>query len=201
MKSHFLGPEYGTTEAAWKGILVEADRLSDIHVKIKDKLCSEIVEQVKTWQKETYQKNSNLLQGVIQCKVRKEMEDSFKKAQKPWAKLLSKVNKTKTSYHCACKSEKSALNQERNAGNDSSWSQDQLKKLQDRVTKAKDEVHKTHDKYTTALQDINNYNAKYMDDMTVVFDKCQEMESLRLLFFKDILFSIHKVLNISQYPE
>ena len=54
------------------------------------------------------------------------MEDSFKKAQKPWSKLLAKVNKAKVDYHTACKTEKSASNQERNATADSSLSPDQV---------------------------------------------------------------------------
>lgn len=66
-------------------------------------------------------------QTVLHIKERKEMEESFKKAQKPWCKLLSKVNKTKNEYHIACKGEKSASNQERNASADSSLSMDQVK--------------------------------------------------------------------------
>jgi len=50
------GPEYGTTEAAWKGVLVEADRLCDLHIRVKDDLCNEIMQQVKTWQKDNYHK-------------------------------------------------------------------------------------------------------------------------------------------------
>lgn len=65
-------------------------------------------------------------QSMIQIKERKEMEDQFKKAQKPWAKLLQKVNKAKQDYHTACKMEKSAANQERNATGDSSLSPDQV---------------------------------------------------------------------------
>jgi len=30
------GPEYGTTEAAWKGVLTEADRIGDMHSSIRD---------------------------------------------------------------------------------------------------------------------------------------------------------------------
>lgn len=56
------------------------------------------------------------------------MDDAFKKAQKPWAKLLQKVEKAKTDYHTACKTEKSAANQERNAAGDSSFSADQVQK-------------------------------------------------------------------------
>ncbi|XP_046665958.1 protein kinase C and casein kinase substrate in neurons protein 1 isoform X3 [Homalodisca vitripennis] len=190
-------PEYGTTEAAWKGVLVEADRLCELHLKVKDNLVNESIHKVKTWQKDTYHKS------MIQIKERKEMEDAFKKAQKPWAKLLAKVNKAKSDYHTACKQEKSASNQERNATGDSSFSMDQVqvKKMQDRVQKSKEEVQKGKEKYELALQELNAYNPKYMEDMTVVFDKCQEMETQRLQFFKETLFSIHKCLNISQDPD
>lgn len=63
---------------------------------------------------------------MIHIKERKEMEDLFKKAQKPWAKLLSKVEKCKADYHASCKTEKTATNQERNANADSSLSPDQV---------------------------------------------------------------------------
>jgi DNA-binding transcriptional regulator GbsR (MarR family) len=76
----------------------------------------------------------------------------------------------------------------------------QVKKLQDRVQKSKDDVQKAKEKYEAALDEINGYNPKYMEDMTVVFDKCQDMEAQRLQFFKEIMFSIHKCLNISQDP-
>ncbi|KAF4531753.1 hypothetical protein B566_EDAN014493 [Ephemera danica] len=188
------GPEYGTSEAAWKGVLIEADRLNDLHVKVRDNLYNDVIQQVKTWQKDNYHKS------MIQIKERKEMEDQFKKAQKPWAKLLTKVNKAKADYHNACKMEKSAANQERNASGDSSLSPDQVKKMQDRVQKSKEEVQKGKEKYEAALQEINAYNPKYMEDMTVVFDKCQEVEAQRLQFFKEVLFTIHKHLNISQDP-
>lgn len=62
----------------------------------------------------------------MQLKERKEMEEAFRKAQKPWAKFLQKVNKTKLDYHNACKNEKSAINMERNASGDSSVSTDQV---------------------------------------------------------------------------
>ncbi|XP_037506449.1 protein kinase C and casein kinase substrate in neurons protein 1 isoform X6 [Rhipicephalus sanguineus] len=196
------GPEYGTTEAAWKGALQEADRTSEMHLRVRDKLLNEVVPQIKTWQKENYHRS------MMQLRERRELDEAFKKAQKPWAKLLDRVNKARSDYHTACKAERSATNQERNAGADSSLSPDQVKrspdpvkKLQDRVAKCKEEVQRTRERYEAALQEINDYNAKYMEDMTVVFDKCQEFEQRRLKFFKDMLFSIHGCLNISTDPE
>ena len=63
---------------------------------------------------------------MMQLKEKKEMEDQFKKAQKPWATLYARVSKCRLDYHNACKNEKTALNQERNANADSSLSQDQV---------------------------------------------------------------------------
>lgn len=59
-------------------------------------------------------------------KEKKEMEDSFKKAQKPWVKILNKVDKCKLDYHNACKAERSASNQERNATGDNAVSPEQV---------------------------------------------------------------------------
>ncbi|XP_050509058.1 protein kinase C and casein kinase substrate in neurons protein 1 isoform X2 [Diabrotica virgifera virgifera] len=185
------GPEYGTTEAAWKGALVEADRRCDLHSRIRDSLTNDVINKVKQWQKDSYHKS------MMNIKEKKDMDDNFKKAQKPWTKLLQKVEKTKNDYHTACKTEKSASNQERNATGDTSFSADQVKKMQERVQKSKDEVQKCREKYELSLQEINQYNPKYMEDMTVVFDKCQEMEAQRLNFIKTVLFEIHKYLNLS----
>lgn len=76
-----------------------------------------------------------------------------------------------------------------------------MKKLQDKLAKCRDDVQRTKDRYMQALAEINEYNAKYMEDMTVVFEKCQEFEEKRLNFFKETLFEIHGCLNISQNAE
>lgn len=68
--------------------------------------------------------------------------------------------------------------------------------MQDRVQKSKDDVQKCKEKYELALQEINGYNPKYMEDMRTVFETCQEKEGLRLEFIKDTLYHIHKHLNI-----
>jgi len=188
------GPEYGTTEAAWKAVLVEADRRCELHLRVKDNLVNEIVNSIKNWQKDNYHKQ------MLQLKEKKEMEDQFKKAQKPWAKLLEKVDKTKTNYHLACKNEKTAVNQERNATKDSSLSQDQVRKLQDKVSKCQEAVKKCKENYELALLDITNYNSRYQEDMTDVFERCQRKEAQRLQTFKDTLFSIHKCLNVCEDP-
>lgn len=48
-------------EAAWKGILTEAERVSDVHLKVKENLCIGEIQQIKTWQKDNYHKVSDSL--------------------------------------------------------------------------------------------------------------------------------------------
>ncbi|VVC94970.1 unnamed protein product [Leptidea sinapis] len=72
--------------------------------------------------------------------------------------------------------------------------------MAERVSKCRDDVAKSRDKYQAALAEITSYNPRYIEDMTGVFDRCQQMEAQRLTFFKDVLFTFHKCLNISQDP-
>jgi hypothetical protein len=77
----------------------------------------------------------------------------------------------------------------------------QAKKLSDKVDKCEREVELTKDKYDAALADLNSYNAKYIEEMKDVFDQCQEFEQKRLRFFKEMLYGVHKCLNVSDNEE
>ena len=77
----------------------------------------------------------------------------------------------------------------------------QLRKLQDKTEKCKRDVIKTKELYENSLDDLNNYNAKYMEEMTEVFNRTQEFEGRRMKFFKEMLFGIHQCLDLaSNYP-
>lgn len=71
----------------------------------------------------------------------------------------------------------------------------QVKKMHDRVQKTKDQVQKCREKYEQAIGEITKYNSVYIEDMTSVFEKCQNMEKTRLQFFKDVLFNVHACLD------
>lgn len=69
-----------------------------------------------------------------------------------------------------------------------------MNKLGDLKSKAKRD-------YESALSDINKYNAKYIEDMRDVFEKCQDMEKERLRFFKQQLARMHDCVDYSNSPE
>lgn len=85
------------------------------------------------------------------------------KAQKPWGKKYTLVEKTKKEYHSACKSYQSAKVQFNNSQNDTTVNADQKKKLEDKVEKYKKEVEITKSKYMHALEELNSYNSRYIE--------------------------------------
>ncbi|KFQ15188.1 Protein kinase C and casein kinase substrate in neurons protein 3, partial [Leptosomus discolor] len=165
------GPQYGTLEKAWHAFLTAADKLSEIHLAVRNHLAGEDSDKIKAWQKEAYHK-----QMIGGFKETKEAEDGFRKAQKPWVKKIKDVENSKKNYHAARKEEKTAHTRENHAKADSSVSQEQLRKLQERVEKCTQEAEK---------------------DMEQVFESCQEAELKRLCFFKEMFLNLHQHLNLS----
>ncbi|XP_078053909.1 protein kinase C and casein kinase substrate in neurons protein 1 [Mustelus asterias] len=187
------GPQYGTLERAWMALMTEADKVSELHLEVRNALTSEDFEKVKNWQKDSFHK-----QMIGGFKETKEAEDGFRKAQKPWAKKLKEVEAAKKAYHLACKEEKMAATREANSKAEQSVTPEQQKKLLDKVEKCKQEVQKTKEKYEKALDDLGKCTPQYMENMEQVFEQCQQFEDKRLIFFREVLQDIKRHLNLTE---
>ncbi|XP_060759112.1 protein kinase C and casein kinase substrate in neurons protein 2 isoform X2 [Neoarius graeffei] len=185
------GPQYGTVERAWCALMMEAEKVSDLHMEIKGVLMSEDYEKVKNWQKDAYHR-----QMIGGFKETKEAEDGYRKAQKPWAKKLKEVDLMKKAYHTACKEEKLATSRENNSKMESSNSETQ-KKLQDKVEKCQQDVQKTKERYEKALEDLDKVTPQYIENMEQVFEQWQQFENKRLHFFKEVLLEVKQHLDLS----
>lgn len=84
---HFLGSQYGTVEKAWHAFMNAADKLSEIHMELKEKLVTEDSEKIRIWQKDAYHK-----QMIGGFKETKDADEGFRKAQKPWVRKLKEVS-------------------------------------------------------------------------------------------------------------
>lgn len=82
-----LGSQYGTMEKAWHAFMNAADKLSEIHMDLKEKLVMEDSEKIRVWQKDAYHK-----QMIGGFKETKDADEGFRKAQKPWVRKLKEVS-------------------------------------------------------------------------------------------------------------
>lgn len=187
------GPQYGTVERAWLGVMAEAEKVSELHQEVKNSLINDDFEKVKNWQKDSYHKQ--MMGGF---KETKEAEEGFKKAQKPWAKKLKELETSKKSYHMACKEEKLASTREANSKGETSVTADQQKKLQEKVEKCKQDSQKAKDKYEKALDELNKCTPQYMENMEQVFGQCQQFEEKRLAFIREVLLDVKRHLNLTE---
>nr|CAB3264626.1 protein kinase C and casein kinase substrate in neurons protein 2 [Phallusia mammillata] len=187
---------YHTLESTWSKMLLEADRVAQLHQTIKDSLMRDPHEKVKQYKKENY--HSLTLGGFKETKI---CNDEFTRAQKHWAKYLKKVNDAKKTYFNVCKEERSAQMQENAAKSDATLPPEKVKKLQELVEKKSSDRAKYREKYEQAVRDLKDDTPRYMEDMEKAFDKCQDFEQKRLDFFKEMFYSMHQHIDLPSNPE
>lgn len=73
-----------------------------------------------------------------------------------------------------------------------------MKRFQEKTEKCRRDVEATRKFYKQSLEELNAYNARYVEDMTEVYRRTQDFEDKRLKFFKKFLYDVHACLDLTQ---
>jgi len=166
----------------WLNILEEGREMSKSHLEVKDRCNDELVKTLGLFRKENY--HYSAMRGMRESK---DMDEEFEKAQRQWKKLLEKADTAKKNYHAACRNEKSTYIQLMNSQGDASTTTENTDKTRDRHEKCREVVKKTRQAYESVLREIRQFNPVYTENMTFVFEKCQQLELKRLRFAMEML--------------
>ncbi|CAL2050662.1 unnamed protein product [Caenorhabditis brenneri] len=167
----------GSVKTVWHEIIGEAATLARVHNSLKDNLIDDVMNETSTYRKNIL--HNSVFKGPKEVR---EIEDHFEKAQKPWKKLVDKMEDKRSKYYNVCRQEKSALVNLQNSQADTSVSQDAGIKFRERHEKLKEEVQRTKIDYQKTLTNLNEYKNVYIEAMAHVFKMCQEKEMDRSQF-------------------
>uniref|UniRef100_A0A8C4Y7R1 Uncharacterized protein n=1 Tax=Gopherus evgoodei TaxID=1825980 RepID=A0A8C4Y7R1_9SAUR len=174
-------PLYGSVRRAWQAFLDTTERLSRLHRDTQRALVAEELARLRGWQRDNYHRK--LLGGFREAR---ELESGFRRAQKPWARRLRKVEKAKASYHRACRKEHAAAGREQlppvlNGSRGAPFFSPAPGAPPDAP------AHQERQHYEQALAELTRASPRYMEEMESVFEQGQEFEQRRIEFLKEAL--------------
>ncbi|VDN96494.1 unnamed protein product [Rodentolepis nana] len=187
------GLEYGTASNLISSLAKEAKDTAELHSNVAADLINPVQTGIKNWQKDNFHKSSI----STSLKESKSLDSEFESAQKTWHKCYKQVNKCKKEYFHACKIVRSLQVQVQNAKSEPFGTPEQLRRMEDKLRKATAEEEKTRKAYQDAVTALTDATPRYVDDMTLVFNKAQAFEGKRIEFFKQQVFAAEEVLDIS----
>jgi len=188
------GPEYGSLECGWKACFQAAERVAEVHREMSEKLQG-IAESVQSWKAEHYHKT------IMHLKEAKKAEDGFFKAQKPWTKHLQRTHRSRKAFHSACKELDVHNSTLLSAESNPDATKDQLMRMKEKKERAQRDVAKCREKYRERLEETRHYQSRYIEDMQLQFDKCQQFERERMLYFKSILCNLKGTVDTADSPK
>jgi protein kinase C and casein kinase substrate in neurons protein len=185
------GPEgvESTIRVGWNGLVDHADAVCNVHLRVAERLSTEVAADVSHWRKENYTK---ALLG-LEYRQTRAVRLAFEAAQKPWTRLHKKVKKSREAYYRAC----AVLDMAARKLSDSEKAQAEaveLEKLRARVEQAKLDKDATRDAYKNWLSELQRDRPRYEQAMKEAFEKSQDMEQTRIEFFQKKMQTLHTIL-------
>lgn len=181
--------EYETTKTGWKAFLDAGNQTSEIHLDMCKALINKPVFKVQQWIKRKYEKH------FFSFKQTKEFESDFVANAKPWVEQIEKLKKFKREYYESIKATKQIEEIALVGQSSPKLSQEQKEKLNEKAKRSREDQERALKRYKDQLIQIDLYKPTHMEKMTEVFNKTQNFEHDRQMFFKQTLLECYDILQ------
>ena len=124
------------------------------------------------------------------------LKRDFNNAEKSWRDYIEKLNRSRDNYYESIQKAESKEEKSVSSQNDPKLSQEQKDKINEKALKARDDEKKGLDSYKQTLMEIDLYKPQHIKKMTEVFNRTQDFEQQRMMFFKQIFQECHDLIPI-----
>lgn len=182
--------EFGTNKKAWIDTIRATADMAKIHMDIVQRLQENVIDKMVNYKKENYGKS------VLHVRKFKEFERDFEQTQKPWLKLLDKIQKAKKEYQDAQRQLKKAETAEKIIESDQGAEPDQKNKVKLSVSTYKKECEAVKSKYQQYIEEMKNSRPNYENSMKEVLDRTHDFERKRLKQYKTLFQALQQSILI-----
>lgn len=186
--------EFGTNKKAWLECIRGTKEIGKTHEAIANQIQQTVVDPMVSYKKDNYGKS------IVHVKKIKEFERDFEQAQKPWLKLLDKINKTKKEYQDAHRAWKKAETAEKIIESDQGAEIDQKNKVKMSVSTYKKDCEAAENKYQQLIDEMKNTRPNYENSMKEVLNRTHVFERKRLEKFVELYKALQKAMIIDKDP-
>ena len=177
--------EFGTNKKTWIETIRASAEISKAHKDISDRLQNDVINKMVDFKKDHYGRS------VVHVKKIKEFDRDFEQVQKPWLKLLEKIDRARKEYEDAQQLLKRAETAEKIIESDHGAETDQKNKVKLSVSTHKKESEAAKNKYQQYIEEMKNTRPSYENSMKEVLDRTHEFERKRLNQFKMLFTALH----------
>jgi len=171
-----------SVNAAHLRLIETVEAMKIAHSSVADDLGTNVVEQLKTWQKGHYRRS---VMGKI--KEATEVEADFATSQAPWNKLMKRQEKTKLKYYDLSKKVINTKHQESVARHDTSKSPDELEDLRNKIGRLETDQVEAEENYRQSVFKLEAHQQEYIANMKKNYEKADAIETQRLNFFRSLM--------------
>ena len=182
--------ESGTNRTAWINSIRAVEKLAERNEDIMTNIQKNVLDKMAA------HKNSKYEKTFIHVKKIKEFEKEFKKIQKPWLELSSKLDEAKQSYEHANYKLRQAKRLQYILESDVGTSIESKQKVKYSIANYEAETNANKIKYKKLSRDINEKQSTYEGEMFNVLARMDDFERDRLNHFKATLIALQKATSI-----